>query len=165
LRSLLVFRPINLIIVVILQFVTYYFLDFNNPSVNLEIVFLIVASILITAAGYLFNDWVDQKSDLVNKPNKLYVSSWSNVAVWTAYLILNLLALALCYLIAVDLTVWYSVVVVILLLYSLVLKRLPLLGNFAISILAAFCVYVVFLVFGTQDKKLVIFYAGFAALI
>jgi 4-hydroxybenzoate polyprenyltransferase len=165
LKSLLVFRPLNILIVGVLQVITYYFLDFKTPTFNLEIVFLIVASVLITAAGYLFNDWMDQTSDTFNKPSKLYISEWSNLGVWIVFILFNLIALGLCYLISSNLVYWYAVVIALLLVYSVILKRLPLFGNFAISVLAAFSVYVVFLVFGTQDRKLVIFYAGFAALL
>ncbi|MFT5512038.1 MAG: 4-hydroxybenzoate polyprenyltransferase [Bacteroidia bacterium] len=164
-KSLLVFRPFNLLIVAILQMVTFYYLDFDHAPINRELIGLVLASICITAAGYVFNDWMDRPADQINKPSKTYISSWSKLLFWMTYIILSALGLALCLLISIQLFYYYLCVALLLIVYTLVLKRLPLIGNFSVSLLAAFSVYVVFLVFGTQDRKLIIFYAGFAALI
>lgn len=152
-------------IVAVLQFLTYYFLNFEHNAINLEVIFFVCATVLIAAAGYLFNDWMDQRADSFNKPTKMYIRQWSSVAVWIVFVLFNASALALSYLISIQLLYLNAGVVLLLALYSVLLKRLPLLGNFSISILAAFSVYIVYLVFGLQDRKLVIFYAGFAALI
>jgi 4-hydroxybenzoate polyprenyltransferase len=165
LKSLLVFRPLNLLIVAVLQLVTYHFIDFNHPPINKTIVLLIAASLCVTAGGYLFNDWMDQSADLINKPEKQYVSSWSKGSFWIAYVCLTALGLGLSFIVSIDLFYYYLLVVLILVFYSLWLKRLPLIGNFTVSLLAAFSVYVVYLIFKSQDYKLIIFYAGFAALV
>ncbi len=161
----MVFRPVNLLIVAILQLVTYHYIDFSHPPIGRAIILLIAASLCITAAGYLFNDWMDQSADLINKPEKQFVSSWSNLSFWTTYIIITSLGLALSLIVSVHLFYYYLNVVVVLVLYSLWLKRLPLVGNFTISLLAAFSVYVVYLTFGSQDYKLILFYTGFAALV
>ena len=127
--------------------------------------FLVASSILITASGYLFNDFFDQRADTINKPDKTYIRFWKPSFVWVVFVLFNSLALGLSFLVSTQLLYMHSGVVLLLILYSVLLKRLPLIGNFVISVLAAFSVYVVFLVFEIQDRKLVIFYAGFAALI
>ena len=164
-RALLVFRPLNLLIVAVLQLLTFYFLDFEHHSVNIRVWYLVASTVLIAACGYLFNDYLDQRADVINKPDKMYISRWSPLAIWIVFLVFNALALFLSLLVSTQLFYLHSGVVLVLILYSVILKRLPLLGNFIISLLAAFSVYVVFLTFGLQDKKLVIFYAGFAALL
>ena len=164
-KSLLVFRPINLLIVAVLQLVTFHFLDFKHPAINQDLLFLVAASLCITAAGYLFNDWMDKSADEFNKPNKQYINQWSKLSFWATYVVLTSLGLVLCLTVAIELFYCYLGVVTLLVLYSLWLKRWPLVGNFAVSILAAFSVYIVYLTFASQDEKLVIFYAGFAALL
>ncbi|MBO6517456.1 MAG: geranylgeranylglycerol-phosphate geranylgeranyltransferase [Bacteroidia bacterium] len=163
-----VFRPLNLLIVAVLQLLTYYFLDFdvtNRTWLNPEIWMLIASSVLVCAAGYLINDWFDIDADRINKPHKLYADGWSKTAVWTTYSVFNAIALLLLFLIDPMLMSWFIGVIALLLIYSLWLKRLPLIGNFAVSMLAAFSVYVVFMAFETQSRNLVIFFASFAALL
>jgi 4-hydroxybenzoate polyprenyltransferase len=165
LKSLLVFRPLNLLIVAILQLITFYFLDYNHAPIGIEVIYLVSASVLIAAGGYLFNDYMDQAADAFNKPKKVYIQDWSNVLTWFAFALFNGLALVLSYLISTELVYIHAVIIAVLVLYSVILKRLPLVGNFVISVLAAFSVYIVYYVFGTQDRKLVVFYAAFAALL
>lgn len=165
LKTLLVFRPLNLLIVALLQLLTYYFLNYEHTAITLEVVFVIASSILITSAGYLFNDWMDRKADSINKPTKQYIVHWSNVAMWSTFILFNALALVFSFLVNTQLLLWHSGVILLLFAYSTFLKRLPLLGNFAISLIAGFSVYVIYMVFGYQDKKLILFYTGFAALL
>lgn len=148
-----------------LQLLAFYYLDFDHPAIHQDIAFLILASICITAAGYLFNDWFDKDADRHNKPNKQYILNWSAWSFWLTYLVLTILGLTLCAIVSKYLLYSYAIVAVVLVTYSLWLKRLPLVGNFAVSLLAAFSVYIVYLTFGSQDEKLVIFYTGFAALL
>lgn len=132
---------------------------------DLRIWFVVLGSVLVSAAGYLFNDFVDRKSDTINKPDKLYIQYWNPIGIWTVFVLFNVLALLLFYLVDTRLMVWFAGVVFIMIIYSLVLKKLPMIGNIAVSFLAAFSVYVVYLTFGIQEKYLVIFFAGFAALL
>ncbi len=167
-RALLVFRPINLIIVAALQLVTYYFLNFHHGErslLNPEIWLLILGSVCVTAAGYLFNDWFDQPADKHNKPTRLYIEEWNTGTFWSIFLLLNLTALFLFYLINPVLITWFVVIIFLLVLYTLILKKLPLIGNLTVSFIAAFSVYVVFLSFESQDRYLVVFYSALAALV
>jgi len=125
---------------------------------------LIAGSILVSAAGYLFNDWIDVKADETNKPGKMYIQQWTKTTFYMTFGLFNLLALMLFFIVSPALVFWFMGVVILLVAYSLWLKRLPLIGNFIVSLLAAFSVYVVYLNFGTQDKNLVVFFASFAAL-
>jgi 4-hydroxybenzoate polyprenyltransferase len=167
-RALLVFRPLNLVIVAALQLVTYHFLNFHHGDrslLNPNIWLLILGSVCVTAAGYLFNDWFDRLADKHNKPGKLYINHWNKTAFWLVFILMNLIALFAFYLVNPLLITWFMIIIFLLVLYTLLLKKLPLIGNLTVSFIAAFSVYAVFLTFETQDRHLVVFYSALAALI
>ncbi|MEI9934281.1 MAG: UbiA family prenyltransferase [Ferruginibacter sp.] len=73
----------NLVFIVVTQFLFYYFIiipslpntyyHLNNKLTYPLFLWLVVASILIAAAGYIINDYFDINIDLVNKPDKMVV--------------------------------------------------------------------------------------------
>ncbi len=167
-KSLLVFRPINLLIIACLQAITYFYLDLRNaqePIFRWALALLILGSILVTAGGYLFNDYIDKNADRINKPNKVYIDSWSSIGFWLVYLLFNALALLIFFILSSKLFFWYAIIIIGLIIYSLILKRLPLIGNIFVSALAAFSIIAVFMLFQFQNKKMIVLYAGLAALL
>ena len=166
-QSLRVFRPLNLTILIALQTLCFNYLDFttNEFRVTLELVLLIGASVLVTAAGYMYNDWEDVRADTINKPNKMPILKWSPWLFYLVFFIFNGFAIFLVLLINPVLTKYFLGIIVLLIAYSRFLKRLPLIGNVSISALAAFSVYVVYLHFQSQNHNLIVFYAGFAGLL
>lgn len=155
-------------IIAVLQLLTYYYLDFDSNLKSLlqsDIWLFILGSVLISGAGYLFNDWIDVYADKTNKPHKVFIEHWNPIAFWATYCGLSVLGLIIFYFLNPSLLVWFTLVVFVMLVYSLVLKRLPLVGNIVVSLLAAFSVYVVYLHFGDQERTLVVFFASFAALL
>lgn len=68
-------RVPNLIIIALTQCFTAYFLlgMAINVMVSLEFVALILSTQMIAAAGYIINDYYDQKIDMVNRPQRVVV--------------------------------------------------------------------------------------------
>lgn len=166
-QSLRVFRPLNLLILIALQTLCFNYLDFTTNSfrITIELLLLIGATVLITSAGYLYNDWEDVQADTINKPNKMPILKWSPWVFYVVFFGFNGLAIWLVQGLNPLLTKYFLGIIVLLIAYSRFLKRLPLIGNLTISVLAAFSVYVVYLHFQSQNRNLIVFYAGFAALL
>lgn len=166
-QSLRVFRPLNLLILIALQTLCFNYLDFTTNSfrITIELLLLIGATVLITSAGYLYNDWEDVQADTINKPNKMPILRWSPWVFYVVFFGFNGLAIWLVQGLNPLLTKYFLGIIVLLIAYSRFLKRLPLIGNLTISVLAAFSVYVVYLHFQSQNRNLIVFYAGFAALL
>lgn len=144
---------------------------------------LIAASVLIAAAGYIINDYFDLNIDQVNKPNQNMI----NVQIsrrWAIllHMILSFAGVAAT-LIAVGRAKWYLVlaniiVVFLLWFYSTSFKRQLLIGNVVISLLTAWTVLILFFAkvpfdaaFGVTDPlnlkffRISFLYAGFAFII
>ena len=69
----------NLLMVFLSMFLTKYFLieSFISTSLLSDVDFIILTTsiLLITMGGYLINDIYDIKSDKINKPDKVYITT------------------------------------------------------------------------------------------
>ena len=158
----------NLAIVALTQYLIYYALLLPafrqsgiSPSLDGAHFFLLVmVTVLITAGGYIINDIVDFRIDLVNRPEQVVINR--HIRVQTAYWLyfcVNLLG----FLVALYLSFYVNQVVLanifpigvgLLFVYSIYLKRQAFLGNLLISL---FCAGVAGIVWFAERK-------GFGAL-
>lgn len=144
-------RPKNLVIVALSQ--TLMFWIYLSPlSVLSEVkldgglwVLFIIDTLLIAAGGYVVNDLMDQKADLLNKPDNIFIGSdkISNTAGWLYYWIIVIAGFIIAFYIAytireLHLLFIYPLAVGLLYLYSRYFKRMSLLGNIVVSIFCAF---------------------------
>lgn len=108
-----------------------------------ELLLLILATICLTASGYVVNDLIDYPIDLINRPEKLVVGKV--IAVKSVYWIIALLSLtgfgfALTLALLKDELAWlwlFPVFTILLILYPSYLKTRPFLGNLFISFCCA----------------------------
>lgn len=180
----------NLIFIVLtqglFQFCIYHSLyeGYIPPGDLRRFILLVLASLLIAAAGYIINDYFDINIDEVNKPEKMIVDrvihrrwaiAWHFILSATG-IILTMLALPI-------LGKWYLILgnvfcIVLLWFYSTTFKRSLLIGNIVISLLTAWTILLIFFskvsvtdAFGPghsgQPKffRFAFLYAGFAFII
>lgn len=161
-KALLVFRPLNLLILATTQWLIYYFLGAGEQSVIL-IFILSAATLTIAAAGNLLNDYFDRERDEVNKPGKNYAAFWVNhKLIWPTYLFLNLTAIYLGLQLN-SLLAWMMLFIAsVLFLYNYSWKDLPVLGNLTISFLVAISILLVRIIQDGIEPKLLMYYAMFA---
>lgn len=116
-----------------------------------QFIFLVIASVLIAAAGYIINDYFDLNIDQVNKPGKVVVSviiSRRWVIFW--HMFLSLLGLFFTVSALPMAGFWYLVLanlasIILLWFYSTNLKKQLLIGNVLISLLTAWVIIILFL--------------------
>ncbi|NVJ47926.1 MAG: geranylgeranylglycerol-phosphate geranylgeranyltransferase [Cytophagia bacterium] len=163
-------RGINLFMVGLTQYVTALFLLSNRGGWS-EILsdtnfFLMVsATVMITSAGYLINDYYDIKIDFVNKPDRVVVGKelrrrW----VLFGHSALNILAIAIGFYISIQIGIIMFGAAFMLWLYSNQLKRLPFIGNFVVAILTGTTLILVAEYFH-QRAYIIACYAIFSAFI
>jgi 4-hydroxybenzoate polyprenyltransferase len=147
----------NLFFIALTQSLFYYCVilrEFGRfPGVELafrwpHLLVLIVASILIAAAGYIINDYFDLNIDRVNRPGKLVVEKiikrrWAIIWHWGLSALGILLSFYLGWKIGnIFLGVFNLISVILLWFYSTTFKRQLLIGNIVISLLTAWVVLV-----------------------
>ena len=145
----------NLIMVILtMLLVKYALLSLSDKETSFTLFFFIVScfSILcMTAAGYIVNDMIDLKADLINKPHKIFIGKGihKNFS-WRMYAVLNVLGLGSCFYVLKTLSFTYDYFAIyagtifFLYLYSKYLKRLLFLGN---MVIAFFCSGIVLVTF------------------
>jgi len=170
-KAFLVFRPLNLLMLCISQFLAFYFL---NPSPVLQslsdpqfkaFIGLVFASMLLASAGYLINDLFDQTPDSINKPEKSYIRYWNKAQVNMVYLTFNLAALLIGYLIDWNIFQVFFTTALLLYLYSVRLQKWPLVGNLTVAFLSALSLLIIKFIAFQTPSTLILFYAGFAFLL
>ena len=171
---------------VLFQFCIYNTLYKGNipPEDLVRFILLVLASLLIAAAGYIINDYFDINIDEVNKPDKMVVDKVINrrwAIAW--HFMLSASGIILTVLAVPFLQKWYLIVanvlcVALLWLYSTNFKKNLLTGNIVISLLTAWTILIIFFskvdladAFGAGDTnqtkffRLTILYAGFAFIV
>lgn len=120
-----------------------------RPAIDgLNFILLIIASVLIAAAGYIINDYFDVNIDQVNKPNANVVDTvvsrrWAMA--W--HFVLSGVGILLSAYVAWKVHQWYIIIgnilcVMLLFGYSVSLKRKLLSGNILISLLTAWVILI-----------------------
>ena len=175
----------NLIFIVLTQLLFYFCIYlplYESPQTSL-LIWLMIGSVCIAGAGYIINDYFDLNIDKINKPQKNVLNTIINrrwAIVWhLVFSTIGIFATAM----AVGLGKWYLILanifcVLLLWFYSTSLKRELLIGNFAISLLAAWTVLILFFsqvsfteAFSTTNNntlkffRLAFLYGGFAFII
>lgn len=143
-----IIRPKNLIIIALTQWILHFFIIIpfvGVPSLNAALFYLLVVdTMFIAAGGYLINDILDYKTDVINKPLKLYIPKpLSLKTAWVYYFCILisgfLTALYIAYKINnLPLVLIYPLACVVLYFYSAKLKNSVLAGNIVVSLFVAF---------------------------
>ena len=121
----------------------------SRPSLDgWPFIFLVVASVLIAAAGYIINDYFDINIDQVNKPKGNVVDSeiprrWA----MALHFVLSGIGLVFSAYVTWRTGLWYIIIgnffcVLLLFGYSVSLKRQLLIGNIIISLLTAWVILI-----------------------
>jgi len=141
----------NLLIIVLTQYLMRWSIikpllkinQFELQFSELHFFFLVMATVLITAAGYVINDYFDTKTDLVNRPEAVILGRKLNRR-WAIllHIIFNTIGIGLgayisFYIGLPILTLVFVMITGILWFYSTTYKRQFLIGNVIVSLLTA----------------------------
>ncbi|WP_223276024.1 geranylgeranylglycerol-phosphate geranylgeranyltransferase [Algoriphagus aquimarinus] len=160
-------RPINLLMVGFAQLMTAYFLVRTTNSglpvfQDYKLYLIVISTILITAAGYMINDYYDVKIDYVNRPQNVVVGKGiKRRVVILLHTILNFTAIGLGYLVSPTIALINFGAAFLLWVYSNQLKREPFIGNFTVALLTGVSIYLIGFYF-QKSELLVLTYSIFA---
>lgn len=151
------FRWPNLLMVVAIQYLfRYAIIQPLLQSKGLEFALshgefslIVLATMLITAAGYAINDYFDLRTDRINKPERIILGrKISRRSAIFYHSLFNIIAVLLGTYMAIRVQNWpllfvFLIVPTLLWLYSIRYKRKFLIGNIIVAILAGFVVAIV----------------------
>lgn len=144
----------NLLMVFLSMFLTKYFLieSFISTPLLSDIDFIILTTsiLLITMGGYLINDIYDIESDKINKPGKVYISTIISIKSGLfLYFLTSITGLILGFYLSINknlnhLSGFFIVTVILLFIYTKILKKLPLIGNIIVALLVSLPIFLVY---------------------
>jgi len=144
----------NLLMVFLSMFLTKYFLieSFISTPLLSDIDFIILTTsiLLITMGGYLINDIYDIESDKINKPDKVYISTIISIKSGLfLYFLTSVTGLILGFYLSINknlnhLSGFFIVTVILLFIYTKILKKLPLIGNIIVALLVSLPIFLVY---------------------
>lgn len=164
-----VLRPINLILLVLAQYlIKYSFFESFEVALALQplsFIFLVTATICIAAGGNVINDIYDVKIDSINKADRVIVGKdISEKAAYKLYFFLTILGVGSGFIVAnivgkPGLSVVFIFVATLLYWYASFIKSILLIGNFLISLLVGLSLLIVVLfdvfpVLNEMDKEI-----------
>ena len=151
LSLLSVVRGYNIVIIVIAQYLAAIFIFAPDKSLkdvilNLDLYFIVLASICVIASGYIINNFYDSEKDAINKPIKSKIDSIvGQKAKLNIYFFLNFIGVVFAFLVSWRAALFFSVYVFLIWLYSHKLKKYPLTRLFSASILAITPFFAIFI--------------------
>lgn len=137
-----VVRGYNIPVIVLAQYLSAIFiLDKERRALDvlldLNLFFIVLASSLTVASGYIINNFYDAQKDLINRPKKSMldrlVSQGTKLQV---YFVLNFIVVLLAWLVSWRAVVFFIVYITLIWYYSHKLKKYPLIGNLTAALLA-----------------------------
>lgn len=144
----------NLLMVFLSMFLTKYFLIesfISTPLLSdIDFIILTISILLITMGGYLINDIYDIESDKINKPDKVYITTIISIKNGQfLYFLTSITGLILGFYLSVNknlnhLSGYFIVTVIILFVYTKILKKLPLIGNVIVALLVSLPIFLVY---------------------
>jgi len=151
LSLLSVVRGYNIAIIVLAQYLAAIFifspdLSLKDVVFNLDLYFIVLATICVIASGYIINNFYDSKKDLINKPIKSKIDSIVSQRIkLKIYFFLNFIGFIFGFLVSWRAALFFAIYIFLIWLYSHKLKKYPLTGLFSASILSILPFFAIFI--------------------
>ena len=152
-KSLKLIRYQNLLLLAFMQLLFRYgFLKFQTKFLSLtdwQYGLLVLATVLIAAAGYVINDILDQETDRDNDKGNVIVGNFiSEKAAYNLYFVLNITGVGIGYYLSnviqkPSFAGAFIIVSATLYMYATNLKQMLLIGNVIVALLLSFSVIII----------------------
>ena len=148
-----VVRGYNILLIVIAQYLASIFIfspekSLKHVLLDINLYFIVLATICVIAAGYIINNFYDSETDKINRPIKSKIDAIVSQKIkLQIYFALNFIGVVIAFLVSWRAALFFSVYIFLIWFYSHKLKKYPLAGLISgaiISILPFFAVFVYF---------------------
>ncbi len=170
LSMLSVVRGYNIVIIVLAQYLAAIFIfspekPLKEVVLNLDLYFLVLATICVIASGYIINNFYDAGKDFINRPFKSKIDNIVGQKIkLNIYFLLNFVGVSFAFLVSWRAALFFATYIFLIWFYSHKLKKYALTRVFSASILAIIPFFAVFIFF--KNISLIIFtHAAFLFLV
>lgn len=161
-----VVRGYNIALIVIAQYLAALFIfspekSLMNVLLDLNLYFIVLATVCIIASGYIINNFYDSETDKINRPLKAKIDQIVDQKIQLPiYFILNFLGVIIAFLVSWRAALFFSIYIFLIWFYSHKLKKYPLGGLFSAAILTILPFFAVF-VYYKNFSEIIFTHAAF----
>ena len=153
-----VVRGYNILVLIFAQYLASIFIFSPHKSVkqtvfDIHLLYIVIASVCVVAAGYIINNFYDVKADLINRPLKSGIDNYvKQETKLKLYFFLNFLGFVFGFLVSWKAALFFSIYIFGIWFYSHKLKKYPFLGLISATILTILPFFAVFVYFKNFSK-------------
>ena len=157
-----VVRGYNILILVVAQYLAAIFIfseqKLLKPVIyDVHLLYLVIATVCVVAAGYIINNFYDLKADKINRPLKTGVDTYiKQETKLSLYFLLNFIGFSFGWLVSWRAAFFFSFYIFSIWFYSHKLKKLPITGLMVVSTLTILPFFVVFIHYKNFSKVIFI---------
>jgi len=165
-----VVRGYNILILIFAQYLASIFIFSPDKSASavifdLHLLYIVLASVCVVAAGYIINNFYDSKIDRINRPVKTGIDNYvKQETKLTLYFSLNFLGFIFGMLVSWRAALFFTVYIFAIWFYSHKLKKYPLTGLISATVLTILPFFVIFVYF-KNFSKIIFVHANFLFLV
>lgn len=168
-----VVRGHNILVLIAAQYLAAIFIFSDTSSVkpvvfDWHLLYLVLATVCVIAAGYIINNFYDAQADRINRPVKSSLDNYiKQETKLTLYFIFNFLGFFFGWLVSWRAALFFSVYIFGIWFYSHKLKKYPLVGLITATILTLLPFFVIFVHYKNFSKVIFVhaFFLGLVILI
>ncbi|WP_439132027.1 geranylgeranylglycerol-phosphate geranylgeranyltransferase [Polaribacter sp.] len=165
-----VIRGYNILVLVLAQYLASIFIfssedDALNVILDVNLFFIVLASVCVIASGYIINNFYDSKVDRINRPLKTGIDNYvKQETKLSLYFTLNFLGFVFGFLVSWKAALFFAVYIFGIWFYSHKLKKMPLMGLISATILTILPFFAIF-VYYKNFSKIIFVHAIFLFLV
>ncbi|CAM1339357.1 geranylgeranylglycerol-phosphate geranylgeranyltransferase [Tenacibaculum aestuarii] len=158
LSLLSVIRGYNILVLIAAQYLAAIFIFSDAKSVkpvvfDWHLLYLVIATVCVVAAGYIINNFYDKNADKINRPIKTGIDSYvKQETKLRLYFLLNFIGFGFGWLVSWRAAFFFAVYIFGIWFYSHKLKKYPLVGLISATILTILPFFVVFVHYKNFSK-------------
>ena len=163
-------RAYNILVLVCAQYLAAIFIFSPTKSLkdvvfDMHLLFLVLASVFVIAAGYIINNFYDDKLDKINRPLKAGLDNYVKQATkLRLYFFLNFIGFCFGILISSRAALFFAVYIFAIWFYSHKLKKYPFIGVISATVLTILPFFAVF-VYYENFSEIIFVYAVYLFLV
>ena len=153
-----VIRGYNILVLIFAQYLAAIFIFSPKKSarttvLDLDLFYIVLASICVVAAGYIINNFYDVKVDRINRPLKTGIDNYVRQSTkLKLYFALNFLGFIFGLLISVRAALFFAIYIFAIWFYSHKLKKYPFTGLISATVLTLLPFFAIFIYFKNFSK-------------
>ncbi|MFZ3563337.1 geranylgeranylglycerol-phosphate geranylgeranyltransferase [Tenacibaculum finnmarkense] len=153
-----VVRGYNILVLIAAQYLAAIFIFSDHKSIKLvlfdwHLLYLVIATICVVAAGYIINNFYDKNADKINRPIKTSLDSYvKQETKLSLYFFLNFTGFGFGLLVSWRAAFFFAVYIFSIWLYSHKLKKHPFIGLISVTILTILPFFVLFVHYKNFSK-------------